>query len=179
MSSKLNYILLLSAIILVSSQVFQPVFAQQAESGATGTPDDHNALPSLEASVLFHYYDDLDAAKQWYKDKIGWEMVADYGWFAVFKMTPTSYLGLTSTGEDAPKSKKSSGFNISTNDLGAWHAHLAKNPDIKFLNHIESTAGGLVEQFKVEDPGGYSLEFFRWSAGPDVDYSQIQNPFEK
>ncbi len=36
MSSKLNYILLLSAIILVSSQVFQPVFAQQAESGATG-----------------------------------------------------------------------------------------------------------------------------------------------
>jgi len=166
----------MSGIVLVSSLTLLPVFSQDSETSAKSTPAEPSEIPSLEASVLFRYYEDLDAAKRWYEHDIGWEKVADYGWAAVFKITPTSYLGLTTADEDAPRSKKSSSLNISTSDLAAWHARLAKNPDIKFLNHIEMSAG-LVEQFRVEDPGGYSLEFFRWD--PDSGQEHVVNPFEK
>ncbi len=176
MKDKTNRRLLLSGIALVSSLLFQPVFAEESDSPA---PVVHTELPSVESTVVFHYYKDLAAATAFYEHKVGLEKVSDFGWASVFKITSTSYLGLTGAREETPKSKKSSGLNISTNDLGAWHARLAKQSDVKFLNHIEYTAGGLVEQFKIEDPEGYSLEFFRWSSGPDAEYPLMHNPFER
>ncbi|MFQ5660792.1 MAG: VOC family protein [Gammaproteobacteria bacterium] len=136
-------------------------------------------LPSVEASVPFFYYNNLEAAKEWYEHKMGWRKVTDYGWFAVFKVTPTSYLGLIGTEEGGlpPTAKKNGLLSISTNDLGAWYARLARIPNIKFLNGIKTAARGLVEEFKVEDPEGYVIEFFRWRAGPETEHPE--NPFEK
>jgi len=171
--------LLFSSMTLVFSLAYQPAIAQSADKAATSAPATQNWRPSAEATVVFHYYKDLAAATAFYQDKVGLEKVSDFGWASVFKITPTSYLGLTVAKEDNPKSKKSSAVNISTNDLGAWHARLAGHSDIKFLNHVKLAAGGLVEMFKVEDPEGYSLEFFRWVSKPDAEYPLMQNPFEK
>jgi predicted enzyme related to lactoylglutathione lyase len=171
--------LLLSSLTLACSLAPLPAIAQSTDKAVTSAPATQNWRPSTEAMVVFHYYKDLAAATAFYEDKIGLEKVSDFGWASVFKVTPTSYLGLTMAKEDSPKSKKSSAVSISTNDLGAWHARLAKHSDIKFLNHIKSTAGGLVEEFKIEDPEGYSLEFFRWSSKPDAEYPLALNPFEK
>jgi len=58
----------------------------------------------IQANLVFLYYQDLEAARRFYDEVIGLEMVLDYGFAKLFRISKTSYIGLV----DAQKGMHSS-----------------------------------------------------------------------
>ena len=52
------------------------------------------ALPAIVATNAFYYYQDVDAAWEFYTRTLGFTTVADYGFAKILQVGPTSYLTL-------------------------------------------------------------------------------------
>ena len=52
-------------------------------------------------------------------------------------------------------------LSIVTNEVDAWYDFL-RTTDVKILSEISDGTAVPVRAFLVEDPGGYTVEFFRW-----------------
>lgn len=123
--------------------------------------------PSIAGGVPFFYYDDLAEASDWYQNKLGLKKYADEGWVVIFELTPSSYIGLVNAtgGSLRPIEEKGALLSIETEELEAWYARLKDVDGINMIHGIEIGAQGLIEEFRMSDPGGYVVEFFRWRAG--------------
>lgn len=125
-----------------------------------------SAQPSLPVTgqVTFLYYDDIAAAAAFYRETLGLENTLDDGWVQFFAITPTSSVALVESGRGYHHATQDKPVMLSivTSDVAAWYAHLqAKNVTmLKPLN--PGTGNGLVDAFLMEDPGGYTVEFFQW-----------------
>ncbi len=126
-------------------------------------------LPSINAGVPFFYYNDLQKAADWYEHKLGLKKVAHKEWVIIFELTPTSQIGLVnaSGGSLEPTDNKGALLSIETNELEAWYERLKSVEGINMIHGIEIGAGGMIEEFRMTDPGGYVIEFFRWKLAPD------------
>lgn len=122
------------------------------------------AIPQVTAGVPFFYYDDLEEAKAFYGDKLGFPMLADRGWVAIFALTPTSYVGLVNAdgGTLSPIDDKGVLLSIETEELEAWWDKLKDVEGINMIHGIEIGAHDMIEEFRMTDPGGYIVEFYRW-----------------
>lgn len=120
--------------------------------------------PSIAAGVPFFYYNDLKQAADWYENKIGLKKLTDEDWVVIFALTDTSYLGLVNAtgGSLRPTDNKGAVLSIETADLEAWYDKLKDVEGINMIHGIEVGAKGMIEEFRMHDPGGYIIEFFRW-----------------
>lgn len=118
----------------------------------------------IAGGVPFFYYQDLAAAANWYEHELGLRRVADEGWVVIIEITPTSFIGLVnaSDGTLRPIEEKGALLSIETPDLEAWYARLKESPNSNITQGIKIGAKGKIEEFRLEDPGGYAVEFFRW-----------------
>lgn len=123
--------------------------------------------PSIAGGVPFFYYQDLATAADWYENKLGLKKYADEGWVVIFELTPSSYLGLVNAtgGSLRPIEEKGALLSIETEELEAWYERLKDVEGINMIHGIEVGAKGLIEEFRMSDPGGYVVEFFRWRMG--------------
>lgn len=128
-----------------------------------------NLHPPITGGVPFFYYDDLKAAANWYETQLGLKKVAEKNWVVVFELTPSSYIGLVnaSGGSMVPTEKKGALLSIEAEELEAWYDYLKDKPGIKLIHGIEEGASGMIEEFRMMDPGGYIVEFFRWKLTPE------------
>ncbi len=78
-----------------------------------------NSNPSIAAGVPFFYYNDLNAAANWYENKLGLNKVTEEEWVVIFELTDTSYLGLVnaSGGSLKPTGGKGAVLSIETAEL--------------------------------------------------------------
>lgn len=122
--------------------------------------------PSIASGVPFFYYDDLSAAADWYENKLGLQRVTNEKWVVIFALTDSSYLGLVnaSGGSLRPTENKGVVLSIETAELEAWYEKLKDVEGIDMIHGIESGADGMIEEFRMHDPGGYIVEFFRWES---------------
>ncbi len=123
-----------------------------------------NSNPSIAAGVPFFYYNDLNAAANWYENKLGLKKVTEEEWVVIFELTDTSYLGLVnaSGGSLKPTEDKGAVLSIETSELEAWYDKLKDLEGINMIHGIEEGADGMIDEFRMTDPGGYIIEFFRW-----------------
>ena len=123
-----------------------------------------NANPSIAGGVPFFYYNDLQAAADWYKNKLGLKPVTEEDWVVIFELTPTSFIGLVnaSGGSLKPTANKGALLSIETAELEAWWDKLKDVEGIDMIHGIEEGADGMIEEFRMNDPEGYVIEFFRW-----------------
>jgi|GEM_PF-196449 len=123
--------------------------------------------PSIAGGVPFFYYHDLAKAADWYEHKLGLKKYADEGWVVIFELTPSSYIGLVDAtgGSLRPIEDKGALLSIETEDLEAWYERLRNINGINMIHGIETGGHGLIEEFRMTDPGGYIVEFFRWRMG--------------
>lgn len=123
-----------------------------------------NSNPSIAAGVPFFYYNDLNAAANWYENKLGLKKVTEEEWVVIFELTDTSYLGLVnaSGGSLKPTEDKGAVLSIETSELEAWYEKLKDVEGINMIHGIEEGADGMIDEFRMTDPGGYIIEFFRW-----------------
>lgn len=126
-------------------------------------PDDP---PAIGGAILFFYYDDLDSAVRWYQDVLGLETLLLEDWLALLRVRPGCTIGLVdaTNGNHRPLrgANPTAMLSIETDALEAWHLRFKQlgqcPPDMP-----QSTGcKGRTEEFVVRDPGGYSVEFFRW-----------------
>lgn len=125
-------------------------------------------------SVVFFYYEDLDAARAFYAQRLGLEPTLEMEWVTIYRIGPGSSVGLVKDGrgyhrvaEDRPAM-----LSIVIDDVDGWYKHL-RAAGVSVLSsppsEEELAARGEdappIRGFLVEDPGGYTVEFFSWRNG--------------
>lgn len=128
---------------------------------------------SMEETVTFFYYEDLAAQVPFYEDLLGLEKTMDEDWVKIYRITPTSSVGLVLQGRGfhAVSADKPAMLSIVTDDVDAWYRRLV-DADVRVRSELPPPAAGQesgkapVRGFVVEDPGGYTIEFFSWRQSP-------------
>ncbi len=125
-----------------------------------------DSTPSIAGGVPFFYYNDLDAAASWYENKLGLKKVTSEKWVVIFELTGSAQLGLVNAtgGSLRPSENKGVVLSIETAELEAWYEKLKDVEGINMIHGIEPGAEGMIEEFRMTDPEGYIVEFFRWRA---------------
>ena len=135
------------------------------------TRADDRGRASLDATITFFYYRDLAAAETFYADVLGLEKTMDEDWVKIFRITPTSSVGLVQDGKGfhAVAKDKPAMLSIVTDDVDRWY-RLLHDADVVMRSELrpadEQPAPGRapVRGFVAEDPGGYTIEFFTWQS---------------
>lgn len=139
--------------------------ANPPEAGG-GAPAAH---PQIGSHVVFQYYKDLAAAERFYGGTLGLRKTFDKEWVKIFEITPHSYVGLVDEARGyhkAPQATPAVMLSIETSDLEGWYARL-KEGNATFLKELGKASGNTdspVDSILAKDPGGYTVEMFRWKA---------------
>ena len=114
------------------------------------------------------YYKNIDDATHFYGDVLGLENTLDWTWVRFFRTGPSSTVGLVTEGDGGWHKVQDSNavmLSLVTDDVDAWHAELSERDDVTILKPLGNS--GPVRSFLMEDPGGYTVEFFQWVEAPE------------
>lgn len=129
-------------------------------------------LPPVNAIVANFYYDDLQAARNWYVGKIGFKPLYDDGWVVIIGISKGMQLALVDGHKGLMHAVKDKGtmLSIETDALEAWYSRIAAVEGIHWVKPKDGQPIGKIsehkdiQEFRVLDPGGYLIEFYRWKA---------------
>lgn len=122
----------------------------------------------VQATNLFWYYEDREAALAFYTGTLGLPRVADYDNSTILQIAANSYLTLVDDGKgmhtaDEPKSVA---LALLTNQLGQWWEYLQQvSVNVKYP--YKPRVGGPHDGFVIVDPEGYLLEFETFKQHPE------------
>lgn len=118
----------------------------------------------IRASNLFLYYSDLDRATDFYRNTLGFELLADYKMATIFRMATTSYLILVDAGKGmhTAEEPKTVAVALLTDKLSEWFAYLTEK-DVRIRSELKEVPGSAHDGFVAFDPEGYLLEFERFN----------------
>ncbi len=139
--------------------------ANPPEAGG-GAPAAH---PQIGSHVVFQYYKDLAAAERFYGGTLGLRKTFDKEWVKIFEITPTLCRpGRMGPGDTTRPAQTTPAvmLSIETSDLEGWYAKL-KEGNATFLKELGKASGNTdspVDSILANDPGGYTVEMFRWKA---------------
>ena len=130
---------------------------------AIAAPTKRQSLPSIDSQVTFLYYKDVPAAARFYASTLGLERTFDQGWVQIYRVSATAYVGLVdeTRGTHRVSESKPVTLSIVTNEIDAWYAHM-RTSGVKLLSELSNSENAPIRAFLVEDPGGYTVEFFQW-----------------
>ena len=137
----------------------------ESPSDAANVPP---SLPPIVANNAFFYYEDVDSAWAFYRDILGLETVADYGFAKILRVAGSSLLTLVDeeSGMHSSDEPKTVAIALVTDELEGWFEYL-KTTDVEFRSELEVTEGSAHDGFVVYDPEGYYLEFERFNPHPE------------
>lgn len=131
-------------------------------------------LPPVTAIAPNFYYHDLQEAKKWYVDKIGFRPIYIDDWLVMVEVAPGMEIALVDgvAGSLKPVADKGAMLTIETEELEEWYRHIDGIEGIEWFSYKVSDgpsqpAHGIrehdtIEEFRILDPGGYIIEFYRW-----------------
>lgn len=134
-------------------------------TAAASTISGQERPPTAAGQVTFLYFNDLAKADAFYGGILGLEKEFDLEWVTIYKLSPTSSVGLVNAtgGAHRPSADKPVMVSmvVSEKDVDAWWKYLkAKGVDVGDAPSAEGD--GAVKAFGFKDPEGYSLEVFAW-----------------
>lgn len=114
-----------------------------------------DAPPDIQAINAFLYYDDVDAAWDFYNDVLGFETVVDYGFARILRIAESSYLTVVdaAAGMHSTEEPRTVLLTLVTDNTDAWRAH-AMGQSIAILE-----ADAQADEFVISDPQGYLIRF--------------------
>lgn len=135
---------------------------------ASSTEDSCTPMPpSLTSQTTMFYYKDLERADHFYGNVLGLEKTLDWDWVKFYKTGPASTVGLVTEGDGGwHKVQETNAVMLSlvTEEVDAWYKQIKNREGAVFLKDIAD--GGPIRSFLMEDPGGYTVEFFQWLEPP-------------
>lgn len=126
--------------------------------------------PAIGEAVIMLYYKDITAATAFYGEMLGLEMTFDQDSAKLFRLTPTTLVGVILEGETSYHRAQASNavmLSVVTPDVDAWYQRLTRHGDITVLKPLADSANNPIRAFLIEDPGGYTVEFFSWLNVPE------------
>jgi predicted enzyme related to lactoylglutathione lyase len=121
--------------------------------------------PALSA-ITFFYYDDLPRAAAFYREVVGLKLVMVHEWCAICELAGGARLGLidglSGSQRPIPSANKGAILSLQVDDLEACLERCVARGLIPADEELAPGCGGLTREFKICDPGGYTIEFFRW-----------------
>lgn len=131
--------------------------------GAIANTADH---PQIISNVVFQYYKDTTflSAARFYEEVLGLKKTFDKPGVKMYELTEHSAVGLVNESMGgyfkAPAATPAVMISIETEQFDEWYRQL-KARNATFLGAQHKTE--LVDSYLVKDPGGYTVEIFRWN----------------
>ena len=115
---------------------------------------------NIQANMVFFYYPDLEKAKKFYGHLLGFEKVLDYGFAKIFRLSPSSFIGLVdeTKGMHDPSEPKSVTLSFATNEIDKWYQYLS-DERVPMHRPLSESSRIPIKGFVALDPAGYYLEF--------------------
>jgi len=161
-------VLLLVALFIMLTlrqQRDQPVLLAASESPQAEAPAVPILGPDLpiDSQVTFLYYQDLDAASAFYENLLGLEKTYDANRTRIYRTAASSYVGLVEQGSGYHEASDDKPVMLSlvTDAVDEWYAKLVA-AEVNVRSELADSSRAPVRAFMVEDPGGYTVEFFQW-----------------
>ncbi len=125
-------------------------------------------INDIHASNAFYYYTDLKKAWTFYRDILGFETVADYGFAKIMRVAQSSYLTLVDaeSGMHNVEEPKSVTLAMVTEQVTGWYDYLTAS-GVPIHRKHEICAGSPHDGFVALDPEGYFLEFESFNPHPE------------
>jgi hypothetical protein len=120
---------------------------------------------SIKENILMLYYKDISLVVPFYEETLGLARTYNDDWVKIYQITPTSFVALVQEGEGSfhrAQADNAVMLSIVTEQVDDWYGRLKRDKGIKFLKDIYNNEHAPIRAFLVEDPGGYSIEFFQW-----------------
>jgi len=129
----------------------------------SGNRDNVVDVPDIIAVNAFYYYEDVDAAWQFYDDTLGLQTVVDYGFAKILRLADTSYITLVQadSGMHDTSEPKTVTLSLITDELDRWRQHFDADSTVT-IDDLHDRA----DSFVVRDPEGYALRFLRYNPHP-------------
>jgi len=127
-------------------------------------PAAKNALNlPIDSQVVFLYYQDLEEVAAFYGETLGFEKTYDADGAKIYRTSASSYIGLVAEGSGfhSVTEEKPVMVSLVTDGLDEWHARL-REAGVEILSEPADSESAPVRAFLARDPGGYTIEFFRW-----------------
>jgi len=123
---------------------------------------------NVKANLVFLYYKDLASAQNFYENTLGLEMVLDYGFAKLFRISKTTYVGLVDEqkGMHSAAEPKTVTLSFVTEEIDDWYTYL-KDKGVEMRGELGDATRHPTRGFVAYDPEGYFLEFERF-----LDFSQ-------
>ena len=121
--------------------------------------------PDINEQYTMLYYKDMEAPRKFYGGLLGLTSTMDDEWLSLYQLTPASFIGVIKEGEDSwHKVQETNAVMISivTDDVDGWYERILQDGGVTILKEIYDNESVPIRAFLVEDPGGYSVEFFQW-----------------
>ena len=121
----------------------------------------------IQANILFFYYKNLDRAQKFYENIIGLEVVLDYGFAKVFRVSQTLFLGIVDEEKGMHRADEPKTVTLSfvTNEIDEWYDYLS-HQGVEMRGPVSDASRHPTRGFVAYDPEGYYLEFERFLEHP-------------
>ncbi len=126
----------------------------------------------VKGTVLWLYFEDLDAIQTFYRAALGVDILVDQGWAKVYPASLTGFLGFVDGDRGLHQATEQKGVTVSffTSDLPTWLEHLGGVDGFEFRTPEVSPEGSFVRTLVGYDPEGYFLEWDQFQA---VDLNEV------
>jgi lactoylglutathione lyase len=116
-------------------------------------------LSEIEGQITFTYYNDLEAAAEFYGDVMGFELVIDVGFAKVYRVYGETHMGIVDGNLGSIKAADEKPVMISfiVEDIESWHGYLKERGVDVFQPPMEA-AYLKMKTMLFRDPEGYVLE---------------------
>jgi catechol 2,3-dioxygenase-like lactoylglutathione lyase family enzyme len=127
-------------------------------------------IPRIGGVMTIFYYDSIASVVGFYEDLLRFERVLDHGWVTIFRIRDGCFLALVEG--DAGSQTAIAGTNkgamlsIEADDLAGWHNRLRESGADFMGIGLDWGCDGRTIEFRVRDPGGYTIEFLEWVDPP-------------
>jgi len=124
---------------------------------------------NIVGSNAFWYYNDLDAATDFYTGTLGLKIAADYGYAKILHVAGSSYLTLVdgTMGMHTPDEPKTVALAFVSDQLDEWWEYLNQQGVEMRSGEYNPTENSAHDGFVAYDPEGYYLEFERFNPHPE------------
>ena len=141
----------------------------QAKAAAPAPPDPA-LIEAPRGAITFFYYDDLPAAAAFYREVVGLPAAFDADWCVIFELgAGGARLGLVNAvaGSQRPVAGPNKGtiLSLEVDSVEACLDRLKRLGAAPPGARLQDGFAGRTREFKLKDPGGYTVEFFSWSSG--------------
>ncbi|RIK33735.1 MAG: glyoxalase, partial [Chloroflexi bacterium] len=153
-----------NAQLLPRLAAISPTYPTSGETLRPARP----AQLGITATVLWLYYQDIEAISRFYTTALGLEQVVDQGFARIYQTSPSGFLGPVIAGQGLHPytEQKAATISLLTDDIDVWFERLRGKPQFR-LRTEEIVTRDRYRAFVGYDPEDYFMEFNTFLSHPD------------